>query len=98
MLRLLTRNATGTHPLTNFKFYSSDQMPFRPKDGFLFTVHENNVIIPDHVMGRAFITHEDAVRYMKDGDVPLLSIGTNIGTIKVKLVGTKMFQTFKIHL
>uniref|UniRef100_A0A7S3QBW3 C2 domain-containing protein n=1 Tax=Chaetoceros debilis TaxID=122233 RepID=A0A7S3QBW3_9STRA len=68
------------------RFMWATMMPFRPKDGFLFTVHENNVILPDHVMGRAFITHEDAVRYMKDGDVPLLSIGTNIGTIKVKLV------------
>lgn len=62
-------------------------MPFHKKDGFLFTVLENNIILPDHVMGRAFITHKDAEKYMKNAEAPLLSIGNKIGTIKVKLFG-----------
>lgn len=70
------------HPI----FLWATKMPFHKKGGFLFTVHENNVILPDHVMGRAFITHDEAAQHMKNGDVPSLSIGENIGTIRVKLV------------
>jgi predicted nucleotidyltransferase len=70
------------HPI----FLWATKMPFHKKGGFLFTVHENDIILPDHVMGRAFITHEEAAKYMNNGDVPSLSIGENIGTIRVKLV------------
>ena len=72
-------------------------MPFRKKGGFLFTVHENNVILPNHVMGRAYVTHEDALEYMRTGESPVLDIGTNIGSIKVKLIGKKMFEALNMN-
>eukprot|EP00554_Chaetoceros_debilis_P009629 CAMPEP_0194099426 /NCGR_PEP_ID=MMETSP0150-20130528/607_1 /TAXON_ID=122233 /ORGANISM="Chaetoceros debilis, Strain MM31A-1" /LENGTH=330 /DNA_ID=CAMNT_0038785631 /DNA_START=305 /DNA_END=1297 /DNA_ORIENTATION=- len=67
-------------------------MPFRKKGGFLFTVHENNVILPNHVMGRAYVTHEDALEYMRAGESPVLDIGKSIGSIKVKLIESTEFK------
>ncbi len=49
-------------------------------------------------MGRAYIKHEDAVKYMKNGKMPVLSIGGDIGSIKVKLEGAMKFQTLKMYV
>lgn len=61
--------------------------------GFLFTVWENNVILGNHVMGRAFITTEEAERAMEDDVACLVSIGESIGNIKVKLYNPQKIKT-----
>ena len=67
------------HTLVNFK------LPYKEDRGFIFNVLECNVIEGDEVMGRAFIPAEQAKRMMEHESSCLLSIGQNIGCIKVKV-------------
>lgn len=61
------------------------KLPFKRKFGFHFQVMEANVIKGDSVMGRAFIDTEQAGKLIDSGEPALLSMGENIGKIKIQL-------------
>mmetsp|Transcript_18778 Transcript_18778/g.28536 ORF Transcript_18778/g.28536 Transcript_18778/m.28536 type:complete len:205 (+) Transcript_18778:98-712(+) len=74
------------------RYLWSAKMPYRSNRGFAFTVYENNVVKGDDIMGRAYISAEDA-KEMIDEKLPakLLSIGEGIGVVKVQIYATPQY-------
>ena len=65
------------------RFLWKTKMPFYKTMGMRFEVNDANVLKEDEVMGRAFIDIEDIAAMMKTGEPGLLSLGENIGVLKV---------------
>eukprot|EP00552_Chaetoceros_brevis_P001818 CAMPEP_0197737804 /NCGR_PEP_ID=MMETSP1435-20131217/11056_1 /TAXON_ID=426625 /ORGANISM="Chaetoceros brevis, Strain CCMP164" /LENGTH=173 /DNA_ID=CAMNT_0043326449 /DNA_START=1 /DNA_END=522 /DNA_ORIENTATION=+ len=69
----------------NPRFVWQASMPHKSKYGFHFEVMEANVLKGDNVMGRAFLDIKQVKEMIKSGEPALLSMGENIGKLKVQL-------------
>ena len=58
-------------------------MPYYNTRGIQFLVNDANVLRDDDVVGRAFIDMEKIADMMRTGEPELLSLGENIGILKV---------------
>ena len=67
------------------RYLWSAKMPWVKKQGFIFYVWENNVVQEDDVVGRAYISPDDATKMIASNEPKLLSIGDGIGKIKVQI-------------
>ena len=67
------------------RFLWQGKFPYKSNLGFHFQVFEANVIKGSSVVGRAFLTAAQANEAIKSEKPVLLSIGDNIGEIKVQL-------------
>mmetsp|Transcript_19262 Transcript_19262/g.40623 ORF Transcript_19262/g.40623 Transcript_19262/m.40623 type:complete len:183 (+) Transcript_19262:89-637(+) len=67
------------------RFLCKTKMPHHKKYGMRFVVTDANVIIDDEVIGRAFIDKDRIVDMMRTGEPALLSLGENIGIVKVSV-------------
>jgi hypothetical protein len=61
------------------------KIPHKKKFGLHFHVLDANVFERDQMMGRAFIDVEKLEKMLETGNPCLLSLGNNIGTLKVRL-------------
>lgn len=83
----------------NPRFVWQAKMPYKSKHGFHFELMEANVIKGDNVMGRAFLDTKQVEEMIKSGEPALLSMGENIGKLKVQLshlpqnLGTSTFNS-----
>jgi len=68
-------------------------MPWVKKQGFIFYVWENNVVQEDDVVGRAYISPDDAAKMIASNEPKLLSIGDGIGKIKVQISLMPLYLT-----
>eukprot|EP01083_Nonionella_stella_P048807 130291_1 len=59
------------------------KMPFCKTMGMRFVVKDANVLQEDQVIGRAFIDFERIKEMMDTGEPGLLSLGENIGVLKI---------------
>lgn len=67
------------------RFLWKTKMPFNENMGLHFHVMEANVVKGNDVMGRAFIDKEQIQEMLEEGGSFLLSVGENIGVIKVRI-------------
>mmetsp|Transcript_16174 Transcript_16174/g.24242 ORF Transcript_16174/g.24242 Transcript_16174/m.24242 type:complete len:147 (+) Transcript_16174:2-442(+) len=69
----------------NPRFVWQAKMPHKSNYGFHFEVMEANVVKGDNVMGRAFLDIKQVKEMIESGEPALLSMGENIGKLKVQL-------------
>ena len=67
------------------RFLWKTKMPYNKKMGLHFHVMEANVLHGNDVMGRAFIDTKRILQMMQTGEPGLLTVGENIGVLKIKL-------------
>jgi hypothetical protein len=67
------------------RFLWKTKIPHKKKFGLHFHVMEANVFERDQVMGRAFIDVEKLEEMLETGKPNLMSVGNNIGTLKIRL-------------
>lgn len=67
------------------RFLWKTKIPFNENMGLHFHVMEANVVKGNDVMGRAFIDKEQIQEMLEEGGSFLLSVGENIGVIKVNI-------------
>eukprot|EP01083_Nonionella_stella_P192681 712105_1 len=67
------------------RFLWQAKLPLEENSGFHFQVMENNPILRSEVMGRAFLSAEQAKKLIDTQEPVLLSMGENIGVLKVQL-------------
>lgn len=65
------------------RFLWKTKMPYYNTRGIQFLVNDANVLRDDDVVGRAFIDIEKIADMMRTGEPELLSLGENIGILKV---------------
>jgi len=60
-------------------------MPYSASSGFGFTVYDANVVKGNEVIGRAFISPQEAEELKSCDGSKILSLGDGVGTIKVNI-------------